>query len=294
MSKKDRVIGIDFGATFIKLAKLDLKGKMIEKRSFKTKAFTSRDGLIKEILKETQSLIGKDKSRVLGVGVGVPGQVDYKKGLIYNLTNVKGWKRVPLKAILKKGLGLPVYVDNDANVAALGEAEWGAAVNCRNIICITLGSGVGGGIIIDGKVYHGRSYSAGEIGHICIEREGPSCNCGGRGCIEAFVGNTYIVREVVKRLKKGKRSIILKLAGGKYSNITPKVIDEASRKGDSFAKGIWKEAGSNIGIFLTSVINILNPEIIVIGGGVSKTGRVLFDAIRKTIDERAIDIFLKG
>lgn len=295
MAKKSRIISIDFGATFVKLGKLSLAGTILEKDFFPTKGFKSRNSLIAKMVERASYLIGKDKNRILGIGVGVPGQVDYKKGVIYNLTNVKGWKGIALRGILKKRLKpLPVFVDNDANAAALGEAEWGAAKGYKHIVCVTLGSGVGGGLVIDGEVYRGRSYSAGEIGHVCIERYGPGCNCGGFGCVEAFVGNSYIVRDVVKKLKGGQRSTILKLAGGKYSNITPEVIDRASRKGDRFSINVWKEAGYNVGIGLSNIVNILNPEIIVIGGGVSKTGRVLFDAIRKAIHERAIPIFTKG
>lgn len=291
---KKWIIGIDFGATYVKLAKLNLRGTISRKSFFATGDFKSRDSLILKIIREVDYLIGKDKKSVLGVGIGVPGQVDYEKGIIYNLTNVKGWRNVALKDIMRKKLRLPVYLDNDANVACLGEMVWGAARGYNNIVCITLGSGVGGGIIIDGEVYHGRGYSAGEIGHICIDRDGPRCNCGGRGCMETFVGSRYIVKDVVGRLKRGAKSIVLNLAEGRFSNITPEIIDKAARKGDGFAIGIWKEVSCNIGIGLVSVVNMLNPEIIVIGGGISKTGKVLVDAIRQTIRKRAIDIFVKG
>jgi len=294
MTKKTKIISVDFGATFIKLGKLSLTGAIIEKDFFPTREFKTRDSLISNIVEKVSVLIGKDKPKVLGIGVGMPGPVDYDRGVIYNLTNVKGWKNVHLKAILKKKFkGLPVFIDNDANAAALGEAQWGAAKGCKDIVCVTLGSGVGGGLIIGGEVYRGRGYSAGEIGHLSIERYGPQCNCGGSGCMEAFVGNSYIVKDVIKRLKNGQRSIILKLCEGKYSKITPEVIDRASKKGDRFSINIWKEVGSNIGIGLSSIVNILNPEIIVIGGGVSKTGKILFDAIRKAIRENAMDIFTK-
>lgn len=292
MSKR-WIIGIDFGATYVKLARLDLKGKIIRKAFFPTASFKSRESLILKMIEEANHLIGKDRKSILGLGIGVPGQVDYQKGIIYNLTNVKGWRKAALKDIMRKRLGLPVYIDNDAQVAALGEMEWGAARGYKNIVCITLGSGVGGGVIIDGELYHGRGYSAAEIGHICIDKEGPCCNCGNRGCMETFVGASYIVKEVTRRLKRGARSTILKLAKGKFSNITPELIDQAARKGDSFAKGIWRDVGYNIGVGLSSVVNMLHPEIIVIGGGISKTGKLLFDTISQTIGDRAIEIFVK-
>jgi glucokinase len=226
-----------------------------------------------------------------GIGIGVPGQVDYKKGIIYNLTNVRGWKKVPLKDILQKRLHIPVFVDNDANAACLGESEWGAAKGYKDIVCITLGSGVGGALIIDRRLYRGRGYSATEIGHICIDKDGPQCNCGSRGCLETFAGNRYIAREAAKRLRRGERSAVLKLAENNYSKITPELLYKAAKRGDRFSNRLWREIGYNIGIGLASVVNIFNPEIIVIGGGISKAGGMLFNSIRAAICQRAIDIF---
>jgi glucokinase len=294
MNKKPFIIGIDFGGTFVKLGKVTGSGKISSKSFFATGDFMSKEELISEILRHAGALIGKDKGKILGVGVGMPGQIDYKKGIIHNLTNVKGWREVPLREILRKKINLPVYLDNDANVACIGEAVWGAARGYNNIVCITLGTGVGGGLIINGEVYRGINFSAAETGHICIDKNGPLCNCGSYGCMEAFVGNRYIVKNVVKRLKNGERSILLKLADGKFSNITPKLIDRAAKKGDSFSIRIWKEVGENIGIGLASIINLLNPDIIVIGGGISKTGKILLDAIRDSVKKRALAVSLKG
>jgi len=293
--RKDKIIGVDVGATFVKVAKLDLKGNMLCKDYFKTADFKSKDSMISEIVNKIDLQSCKDRNNIAGVGIGVPGPVDFAKGTIYNLTNIKGWKNLPLKEILTKRLkGLPVFVDNDANVACIGETTWGAAKASKDVVCITLGSGLGGGLIIDGEVYRGRSYSAAELGHICIDKNGPRCNCGGNGCFETFVGNSYIVKEVVRRLKKGEKSSLLKLADGKYSNITPKLLDKAAGQGDRFSINVWKELGHNVGIGLTSIINVLNPEIIVIGGGVSKAGKYIFPSVKQTIDERAIGIFTKG
>jgi glucokinase len=295
MKSKNNIIAcMDFGATYIKLALVSTKGIIIKKDFFSTKQFGSRKRLISEIIERINLLIGNRKKNILGLGCGVPGQVDYKNGMIYNLTNVKGWKRVPLRGILREVLGFPVFVDNDGNTAALGEMQWGAAKGYRNIICLTLGSGVGGGIIIDGNVYRGRAYSAGEVGHICIDKTGPKCGCGSNGCLESFVGNSYIVKDTVKRLKNKRRSIILRSAGGRFSKITPEIISNAAKKGDNLAIAIWNTVGENLGIGLSSMVNIFNPEIIVIGGGMSRAGSVLFKSMRNSLRKRAIDIFTKG
>ena len=163
MSKKDRIIAVDFGATFVKLAKLNIRGRILERFKLVTGDFKSKKALMSAIITSINSLIGKERKRILGVGFGIPGPVDYNKGVVYNLTNVKGWRNVPLKTLLSKSLKLPVVVDNDANAACLGEAEWGAAKGYKNIECITLGSGVGGGLIIDSEIYRGRGYSAGRL-----------------------------------------------------------------------------------------------------------------------------------
>ncbi len=291
MNKKDLIIGVDFGATFIKTGLLNIHGHIIKKSAFSSKGYASRDKLIDRIALEVNTIMAPAKSRVLGLGVGVPGPVDYKRGVIYNLTNVKGWRNVPLRDILKKKVGMPVFIDNDANAACVGEARWGAGKGYKDIVCITLGSGVGTAVILDGKIYRGRGYSAAEMGHICIDRNGPKCNCGANGCIETFLGNSYIVKAAVKDLKQGKRSVLLKLADGRYSNITPKLIDQAARMGDKFCTDIWKQAGENLGIGLTGIVNTFNPEIIIIGGGLSKAGELLFSSVRETVKGRAMKVF---
>ena len=293
MKAKNRIIGIDFGATFIKFGLLNLKGEILKKSSFSTKAHPSRQGLISRIIVEAESIITGSRANLLGVGIGVPGQVDYKKGIIYNLTNVKGWRRAHLRDIVRSRLKVPVFIDNDANAACVGEAKWGAGKGFSDIVCITLGSGLGSGVMIEGKIFRGRVYSAAEMGHLCIERYGLKCNCGSRGCLETFAGNSYIVKEAVNRLKKGERSILRKLANDNLSAITPRLIDEASKKGDRFSINVWKRMGENVGIGLSGIVNTFNPEIIVIGGGVAKSGKFLFDSIRKTVKERAIGIFTR-
>jgi glucokinase len=293
MRKRDLIIGVDVGATFIKVGLLDTSGNILKKSAFSTTEYSLRDKLIDRIVREVREISGADEYRVLGLGIGVPGPVDYKKGIIYNLTNVKGWKNVFLRDILKKKTGFSVFIDNDANAACAGESRWGAARGCRDIVCITLGSGVGTAVMIDGNIYRGRGYSAAEMGHICIDKNGPKCNCGANGCIETFLGNSYIVKDVVKELKQGKKSILLRLADGHYGNITPKLIDKAAKMGDRFCVDVWKKAGENLGIGLAGIVNTLNPEIIVIGGGLSKAGKPLFDSVRDTVKNRAIKIFTK-
>lgn len=287
------LIGIDIGGTNIKLALIDKHAHIKAKRIFSTESFKGKDALIDELVDQINSLLSEysiTKKDLIGIGIGAPGLVDIRTGTVHCLTNIPNWREVALGDILKKRLGVPVFVDNDVNVMALGELRFGAGRGAKNMLCITLGTGVGGGLILDSRLYRGSSYAAGEFGHVPINIDGPKCNCGGWACVEAYVGNHYIVRDVVARIKKGEKTLIKKLVGGELSKITPETIDEAARKGDRFARQVWVNIGNKVGIGLAGVVNLLNIEKIVIGGGVSEAGKVLFDSIRETISIRAMKL----
>jgi glucokinase len=265
----------------------EIKQKIIHS----TKKYKSRSEVISvfaSICKEFISENNIKKTQIYGVGIGVAGPIDFNKGYIHYLTNVKGWKNTPLKKMLSNKIKLPVYVDNDVNVVTLGELAYGAGKGYDNAICLTLGTGVGGGIVINGHLYRGANFTAGEIGHIPINMEGPKCNCGGRACLERYVGNKYIVRRAKSLLRNNKRSLIAKLVDNDLSKITPKVISQAAKKKDKIALQIWREIGEYLGVALSGLINTLNPEVIIIGGGVSKAGKPLFDVIKNTIKLRAM------
>ncbi len=287
------LIGIDIGGTNIKLALMDEKAHIKAKRIFSTSQFRNKNALINELVKEIEALLFEHsvpRKNLLGIGIGAPGIVDIRTGTVHVLTNIPNWREVPLGDILKKRLRIPVFVDNDVNVMALGELRFGAGRGVRNMLCITLGTGVGGGLILDGKLYRGSSYAAGEFGHVPINIEGPKCGCGSYACVEAYVGNSYLVRDVVARIRNGERTMITKLAGGEASKITAKMIGIAARRGDRFARKVWVDAGNKIGIGLTGVVNLLNVEKIVVGGGVAEAGKALFDSIKDTVAARAMKL----
>ncbi|MFA5068871.1 MAG: ROK family protein [Candidatus Omnitrophota bacterium] len=295
MDKKDLVIGIDLGATSTKIGLLDARGHIIARAaSFSSQGYLLSGKLIDNMAFAVKELMVSFAPRISGIGVGVPGPVDYNKGIVHSLTNIRGWKMTPLREILKAKTRLPVYIDNDANAACAGEARWGAARGYKNVVCLMLGSGVGAAVIIDGKIFRGRGYSAAEMGHICIDINGPKCNCGANGCIETFIGNSYIVKDAVRDLKRGVKSGVLKLAGGRYSKITPELIDRAARSGDRFCANVWTKAGKRLGAGLAGIVNTFNPEVVIIGGGLSKAGRFLLDPVRTTVGRRAMRVFTKG
>lgn len=291
-------LGIDVGGTVTKIGLVDEEGKVFDKVSFMTADFDSKPKLFGQLIKSASEILDKNIERrkcVAGIGVGVPGLVNFEDGLIYTLTNIPGWKNVKMAEILRKEIGLPVLVDNDVNVITLGEFIFGAGKGTKNMICITLGTGVGGGIVLGGKLYRGSSYSAGEIGHFSINGKGPRCKCGSYGCLERYIGNKYFVSEVVRKIKAGQRgSKILKLADGKLDKITPEIIAEAAKEGDKLACDVWKELAHSLGILLAGIVNFLNPDVIVVGGGMAGAGDVLFEPLKKVIERFSLKIPLSA
>lgn len=290
---KKYIVAVDLGGTNIKAAVIRDGKKIIDKIMVSTKAYKNRDALINGIAQLCRKLIEKNaikKGEILGIGIGLPGLIDSKRGIVHHLVNIEGFKNVPLKKLIEKKTDIRTFLDNDVNVMTLGELHYGAGQGAKNMLCITLGTGVGGGIIINGSLYRGSSLSAGEIGHMPLNEIGPKCGCGGFGCMEKFVGNKYIVETAAKKIRAGKKTLIKKLVKGNLKRLTPEIISRAAKRNDALAKAIWKEVGAHLGVTLAGVINLINPERIVIGGGVSEAGKFLFESIKRTVKERAMRV----
>ena len=289
---KKSVVGVDIGATHTKVALLDLEGHIFAKDNFSTRLY-KKNALIEAIADCLNSLLAGQKIKkksLLGIGVGVPGLLDFEKGLVFYFVNIPGWKNIPFKKLLEKKTGLPAFVDNDVKVMALGEITYGVGKGYSNIIYLTLGTGVGGAVIIDGLMRRGKDLVAGEIGHIPINESGPLCNCGGIGCLEAYVGRDYFLNGVTRDIRNGAKSSVMKMANYKASQITPELMSLAARNGDRYAIRKWKEMGEHIAVALTGVVNLLNPELVVIGGGLAETGNLLFNPIRNMLKKRSMKI----
>ena len=284
-------IGIDVGGTNVKIALVSDKGKIIYSNSIPTRAemgyeytVNSMKEAIKELLKETNTS-AKD---VEGMGFGFPGQIDCKKGIVRLAPNIPGWVDVPIAEIMEKEFGIPTRVDNDVRCAALGELNFGAGKGCENLVCITVGTGIGSGLIINGKLVRGASNAAGEIGHIKLDMTGgPLCGCGDRGCLEAFASGPSSVAMAEEYIKGGKSTKYRELAN---PDITPYVVSVAAQQGDPVAKRIFTIIGEYTGVGLASVVNLLNPEKIIIGGGVAAAGDILMTPIKETLVKRAMPI----
>lgn len=284
-------IGIDVGGTNVKIALVDNKGKIIYSNSIPTRAemgyeytINNMKEAITELIKETKS----DPKNIESIGFGFPGQIDYQKGIVRLAPNIPGWVDVPIAEIMEKEFGIPTRVDNDVRCAALGELNYGAGQGCENLICITVGTGIGSGLVINGKLVRGASNAAGEIGHIKLDMNGgPLCGCGDRGCLEAFASGPSIVAMAEEYIKGGKSTKYRELAN---PDITPYIVSEAAKQGDPVAKRIFTIVGEYIGIGLASVVNLLNPEKIIIGGGVAAAGDLLLTPIKESLIKRAMPI----
>lgn len=274
-------LGIDLGGTEVKIAVVNKLGKIIDEAGIPSSNSFSPDALVKKIVEKSRLL--KNFRYISGTGVGVAGDIDQKNGIVRFSPNLNRWKNIKLRAMLRRYLKGPIVIDNDANAAALGAYFLDAGRKAKNIICITLGTGVGGGIILEGKIYRGATGTAGEIGHIHYDANGPLCNCGSHGCIEVYAGAPRIIAQGVKI----KSKILNKLTGGNMKNLTPKILQEAALLGDRPSQNLWKKTGTKLGVIFADLVNVLNPEMIIISGGVSKANRLLTDPIKSTVMQRA-------
>jgi len=289
-SADDLVLGIDIGGSKILTAVVDSQGEMLSSDESITHAIKGSEAVIQSILDSAHRALeqaGATISEICAIGVGAPGISNPEAGILFTSPNLPGWRDVPLRDIMQEKLGKKTFLTNDANAAALGEFYFGAARGTRNFIYITLSTGIGGGIIIDGKIYTGAIGAAGEVGHMTIDDNGPICNCGNKGCWEALASGTALSREAKLRIKEGVRTSILKYAEGDVEKVTAQVIHSAAEQGDNLAKELIAQTGYYVGVGLANLINIFNPELIIIGGGLSNIGDMLLQPALKTAGERA-------
>jgi len=268
-------IGVDLGGTFIKAALVTSAGKIDIQDRRPTEAESGAEGVAARVSEQVNGLMarkGLAPGDLAGVGIGVPG-VTTADGMVILAPNLN-WHHVPFKRLLSERLGLRVELDNDANVAALAEARVGAGGGCDTFVLFTLGTGIGGGIILNGRVHHGASYAAGEVGHVCVMPDGPLCGCGKKGCLEAITAGPAMVRHVRDGLAKGQVS---SLSG--VDDLTPEAICKAADAGDALALETIAHVAFYLGIAIADIIVLLSPNVVAIGGGISAAGDVLLNPI---------------
>jgi len=287
------VLAIDLGGTKIFAAIISNKGQIIAKERCLTLADEGPQAVINRILSAIDHLLSQrniNLSPLGSISIAAAGAIDFEKGLITSSPHLPGWHDVPLRDIVKGKYKVNTFLMNDADAAALGEHHFGAGQGVNNLILLTVGTGIGGGIIINGKLYSGVSGSAGEIGHTTIDVNGPRCSCGNTGCLEALVSGTAVAKEAIKRIRQGERSFLTESVGGKIEDITAEEVLTAARDGDSLASEVILKAATYLGIGLANVVNIFNPEMIIIGGGMAKMGDLLLNPAKQVVRERAYQL----
>ncbi|NJD60944.1 MAG: ROK family protein [Anaerolineae bacterium] len=288
------VAGVDIGATSIDLGIADFSGRLLVRYS---EPASVREGPIR-ILARVCSLLekltqenGSDSARLNGIGIGVPGPVDFSVGTLVSPPIMPGWDRYPIIQTVQQWFPQAnVVVDNDVNLMALGEIYQGAGRETDNLIFIKIGTGIGAGIICEGKIYRGASGCAGDIGHICVDKNGPVCHCGNRGCLEAVAGGPAIADRAIAAVQAGSSLILQKYYETNGNTLRAEDVGNASGEGDAMATHIIRESGQAIGDVLAGMVNFYNPGMIVIGGGVSHLGDLLLSSIRQTVLRRSLPL----
>lgn len=286
------IVGIDLGGTNIATGCVTLDGSaLLGEHSLPTGADGGPDAVVQRMIEGARASMAltlqKDpKAEFIGVGVGAPGPLDMETGVVLVAPNL-GWVNMPLKARLQEGLGLPTALDNDANCAVLGEWWRGAASGSSIALGVTLGTGIGGGIIINGRMFRGASGYAGEIGHMTIDANGRRCKCGNYGCVEAYASGPNIALRAVEALESGSPSTLPSYVGGDMRKITAQTVYQAAQAGDQLALEVVKETAHFLGAAVASLMNILNPEVVVVMGGVTQAGESLLEPLRREVSRRA-------
>ena len=283
------ILGADVGATNTKTVLVDEQGEIFATMNRPTLARKGRDAMIERLiltLKDTVKKAGANMKDVAGVGIGFAGPLDPEKGIVFNPPNLPEWFNVPLRDILTQKLNVPVSLDNDANLVALGEYWKGAGRGAKSLVCLTLGTGVGGGIVLDGKILHGAGGIAGELGHVTVVRNGRRCGCGNRGCLEVYASSRGLVSRMQELLNR-KKTV-------KYDKLTPEDIGKQALSGDKLARKAIRDTGVTLGVAIASLVNILNPDVVVVGGGISKIGDLLLNPIREEVAKRAFPKAVEG
>jgi glucokinase len=282
-------IGVDLGGTNLRIAAVNQQGDLMEKVTLGTRVALGKDHVIREMCDAIRVLATKYGSTfaLQGIGIGVPGIIDMKTGMLRESPNLPGWSETPVQAEIERLLGTRVILENDANVAALGEKWLGAARDVEDMAMLTLGTGVGGGIVLKGRIWHGMTGMAGEFGHMTVEPEGPPCGCGNRGCVEQYASATAVVRMAKEAIASGRAPGLAKAASSD-PEFSSKAIYNLAIQGDEEAKKIFARVGRALGICLANLVNAFNLNMYVIGGGASSAWEAFSPYIFEELRQRSL------
>jgi glucokinase len=297
-----QLIGIDLGGTKILGVRANTDGEISEERRVETLADEGLDAVVGRIADLIREMMPPDGETIAGIGVGVPGPLDPWKGEVYSPPNLPGWETVPLSAMLRERLQLPesvpIVLVNDANAAALAEFRFGAGCErqlgrpIRHLVYLTVSTGVGGGVVADGKLLLGSTGMAAELGHMVIDPHGPRCLCGGRGHLESMASGTALAREGYVLVASRRDTLVSHMVGGDPEQVTAEIIAEAAERGDPEAMRLMEREAFLVGVGVVNCIHTFNPQVVVIGGGVSNVGEPFFRGIRATVEELVMPAYL--
>jgi glucokinase len=290
---EDKIIGVDLGGTRVRASLMTTEGTVLARISRATEAKQGLDHVLSNIESVINTVKGSySTDEIIGIGIGSPGPLNSKTGVVFCPPNLPGWTNVPLRDILEQRTGLPTFVGNDANLAALGEYTFGAAKNYRYAVYITISTGIGAGIIEDGRLLEGAKGAAGEVGHMTIDVNGPVCNCGNIGCWEVMASGTAIGRRAREFLASSNEpSLMRELCAGNLALVNAEIVEQAARQGDAVAKQQLQETARYLGAGVTNVLHLYNPEIVVIGGGVAQMGDLMFEPLKAEVEKRAMPAY---
>jgi glucokinase len=292
--KQEYIVGVDLGGTNIVVGAMPTDGsRECGVRSQPTHAELGADRVVErigqmidEVIATTMAESGAARTHFIGVGIGSPGPLDRERGIVIVTPNL-GWRDFPLRDRVSARVGLPATLDNDANCATVGEWWRGAAVGAQNVVGMTIGTGIGGGLILDGKLYHGASDVAGEVGHTTIDPTGRRCKCGNYGCLEAYASGPAIAERAREALAGGEASLLRALIGEDLSRLTARTVYDAATRGDPLAVEVVRETARFLGTGVANLLNIFNPDVVVLAGGVAAAGDALFEPLRAEVRRRA-------
>lgn len=291
--RKAPILAIDIGGTKIIAAIISYQRQIVAKDYSLTLADEGVEAVTGRLFSAIDRLLkAKDiaPSQLDSISIAAAGAIDLERGLVTSSPNLPGWHDIPLREIVSSKYRVNTVLANDANAVALAEHQLGAGKGVSNLVLITVGTGIGGGIIMNGRLYSGTSGSAGEVGHMTIDVNGPRCSCGNIGCWETLASGRAIAREAIARIGRGESSILAKMVGGKLEKITAETVEAAARGGDSLALGVISQAATYLGVGMVNLVNIFNPEMIIVGGGVAKMGELLLEPARRVVRERAFKL----
>ena len=290
---KKHVVGIDIGGTKLATVVADNTGHILNKVRKPTLSDRGPEyalQLLFDMVRETVELSGLEQAAISAIGVSCGGPLDTKTGIVYSPPNLPGWDALPLKAQLESEFHIPVTIENDANASALAEYRFGGGRGYSAVLYMTMSTGIGGGIVIDGQVYHGANDSAGEVGHQILLPDGPSCGCGKRGCLEALCSGPAIARRAQAAVRNdcASATALLDLANGRIEDVKSEHVLEAARQRDVLASQLMEETAYYMGWGIANLVNVLNPDIVLLGTIAIAAGDLLLDPIRKTVSEFAM------